>query len=517
MLRKLDRALGEPLLAELAEQEHSRIDRPFFESLGRLWGPGREPGRGQLVELPMATEQVAVLLSSLQAERPRSIALVGEPGVGKTALFRLLARRLQAEGWTIFEAGASELLAGQSYFGQLEERLQRLVRKLEGARRLLWYIPDLHAMLLAGRHKYSSISILDFLLPYIESGRVRVITEAARRAFDQLTLEKPRFRSAFDVRRLEPLDEVATLELAGAWSAALSPAEGPPLLSAETLREAWHLTQQFLGTRVAPGNLMELLEGTRRRLAVLGAPATLTAEDLIATLGQLTGLPASILDDRQGLDLAALRALFEQRVMGQPEAIDTLVERVAMIKAGVCDPQRPFGVFLFAGPTGTGKTEIAKTLAEFLFGAAERLLRIDMSELQTPESLSRLIGDPEEGSGGSLAELVRRQPFAVVLLDEIEKAHPNVWDLFLQVFDDGRLTDRRGVTTDFRHAIVIMTSNLGGSVATAPGLGFREGSFREGTPAFTPGEVQKALGRASARSSSTASTAWWSSARWRGR
>jgi ATP-dependent Clp protease ATP-binding subunit ClpC len=294
------------------------------------------------------------------------------------------------------------------------------------------------------------------------------------------------------VRRLEPLSEAATLELARRWSSTLAPSAGEELVAGETLREAWHLTQQFLGAKAAPGNLMELLEATRQRLAAAGMPHAITVEDLIATLGQLSGLPASILDERQGLDLAALRSLFESRVLGQPEAIDCLVERVAMIKAGVCDPQRPFGVFLFAGPTGTGKTEIAKTLAAFLFGSAERLLRVDMSELQTPESLARILGDPNvEGPTGALVDLVRRQPFAVVLLDEIEKAHPNVWDLFLQVFDDGRLSDRRGLTTDFRHTIVIMTSNLGSAVASGPALGFREGDA-----GFSKADVHKALGRA---------------------
>jgi ATP-dependent Clp protease ATP-binding subunit ClpC len=186
------------------------------------------------------------------------------------------------------------------------------------------------------------------------------------------------------------------------------------------------------------------------------------------------------------LDLGGLQRHFEARVLGQPEAVDCLVERVAMIKAGVTDPTRPFGVFLFAGPTGTGKTEIAKSLASFLFGSAERVTRLDMSEFKDPESIQRLIGGTpgeSEVESEALVDTIRKQPFSVVLLDEFEKAHPNIWDLFLQVFDDGRLTDRAGNTADFRSSILIMTSNLGSQVPTGASLGFtdRTGQFNEAT------------------------------------
>jgi ATP-dependent Clp protease ATP-binding subunit ClpC len=243
--------------------------------------------------------------------------------------------------------------------------------------------------------------------------------------------------------------------------------------------------------RAAPGNLLGLLETTVNRLRAMSPDAelALTLDDILVTVSQLTGLPNSILDDREGLDLAELRAHFAARVFGQPEAVDVLVERVAMIKAGVTDPTRAFGVFLFAGPTGTGKTEVAKSLAEFLFGSAERMIRLDMSEFKNSNSLGRLIGE-SDGNVESLVDQIRKQPFSVVLLDELEKAHPNVWDLFLQVFDDGRLTDLRGATADFRHAIIIMTSNIGSAIQTTGRAGFSDAA-----PEFHASSVKKALER----------------------
>ena len=194
---------------------------------------------------------------------------------------------------------------------------------------------------------------------------------------------------------------------------------------------------------------------------------------VILTLSQLTGLPASILDNKERVDLAAIRDYFSSRVIGQDEAVGAIVERIAMLKAGLNDPGKPIGVFLFAGPTGTGKTELAKTVAEFLFGSADRLIRLDMSEFQTPEATRKILGSNEAGGDAdSLINRVRKQPFSVVLLDEFEKAHAQVWDLFLQVFDDGRLTDALGHVADFRHCMIILTTNLGATSHRSSGLGF---------------------------------------------
>ncbi|HEX8116995.1 MAG TPA: AAA family ATPase, partial [Pyrinomonadaceae bacterium] len=410
--------------AELSQWRGTRQTAEFVKAIGRVW---TDEGREVFV-LDAQAERVSELEAAVKREPSRSVLLVGESGSGKTALVRALAARLRDDGWLVFEAAPAEVMAGQVYIGQIEERVQAIVRNLEG-KRVLWVMPNFHEALWAGRHRYSPTGLLDLLLPHVESGAVKVIGEVPARAYEQLVRLRPRLRTAMQTCRVAPLSDEETLELGRRRVETQGPA---PRASERTLREALQLAKQYLDDKTAPGNLLLLLEATERRLLAEGRTGEeIKLDQLLVTLSQLTGLPVQILDEREGLDLSELRAFFERRVLGQPEAVDCLVERVAMIKAGLTDPTRPQGVFLFVGPTGTGKTEIAKTLAEFLFGSPERMVRLDMSELQTWESQGRILGEAEETSeSAALVNLIRKQPFSVVLLDEFEKAHPQVWDLF---------------------------------------------------------------------------------------
>lgn len=473
----------------------------FLKTFGRVWGPGIDDG---VFVLDACAARVAELEAALLREPARSVLLVGDSGTGKTALVRALAARLRRESWLVFEAGASDVMAGQTYIGQIEERVQSVVRQLEG-KRVLWVMPNFHEAMWSGRHRYSPTGLLDLLLPSIESGAVKIVGEVASEAYEQLLRLRPKLRTAMQACRVAPLSDADTLELGRRWAerhagskegvegAQATDSDFTPRASGRTLGEALQLAKQYLGDKAAPGNLLLLLDATERRLRAEGEAADeIKLDDLLVTLSQLTGLPVQILDERVGLDLSELRAFFERRVLGQPEAVDCLVERVAMIKAGLTDPTRPQGVFLFVGPTGTGKTEIAKTLAEFLFGSPERMIRLDMSELQTWESQGRILGEAEEtDAGGALVNQIRKQPFSVVLLDEFEKAHTSVWDLFLQVFDDGRLTDRRGNTADFRHSVIILTSNLGATLPHGASVGFAQEQSQ-----FASASVERAVGRA---------------------
>ena len=450
----------------------AHVDKGLLQKVGRIWeaDPDDEP----IFADDDFTANVDAIHDALIKNGRRSVMLLGDDGVGKTTLLKALAQRLMADGWMIFEAGATDIVSGQTYIGELEARLQELTHCLADKAQVLWIVPDLPELAWAGRHRFSQTSVLDHFMPYIASGRVQMIARIPRDAQERLLLGQPKLRSAVDSIAIERLGKDETLTLAQRWSAHHSPADGQPLVDDAVLAEAHELAVQYLGDRAAPGNLLELLKITRRSHAAATEATQLTLDDVVATLSQLTGLPLSMLDDRAELDVDGLRTHFHKHVMGQPEAVDCLVERVALIKAGLTDPTRPQGVFLFAGPTGTGKTEIAKTLAAFLFGSPERMIRLDMSEFQDFDSLPRILGESEEGSAHrqSLVNQIRRQPFSVVLLDEFEKAQSSVWDLFLQLFDDGRLTDRQGRTANFRHAIVIMTTNAGSRELMGTQLGF---------------------------------------------
>lgn len=492
MLLDLGEKLTGTLLRQLRAFREAWVDVEFLKSVGDVWGAheARDPF---LIAHDSFLRDVQKLEAELEKQPPPSMLLVGESGVGKTALIRLLAKRAMEKGWTVFEAGYNELLAGQSYVGSLEGRLRDLTQRIGGKKKVLWVIPDFHALEWAGRHSKSDYSILDFLIPEMERGNVTVIGEVQPAPFEGLLLAKPQVLRAMDLVRVAPLPQQMTLELARSWLTHVT--GGRSAASDEVIEEAWQLSEHYFKDRAAPGNLLRLLQLTWQRLSDKaeggGGPVTLRIEDLVQTLVRLTGLPSSILDERLPLDLAGLRSFFLSRVIGQQEAVDCLVDRVAMIKAGLTDPTRPQGVFLFAGPTGTGKTEIAKALAEYLFGSPDRLIRLDMSEFQSPESLQLLQGDVAGKTEGALVDHIRKQPFSVILLDEFEKASPNVWDLFLQVFDDGRLTDRRGNTADFRHAIVIMTSNLGAVIPTGASLG-----FTPETGQFNPRDVERSIQQA---------------------
>ncbi len=459
----------EPLRAQLVANQRTRIDVAALNAIGSVWDGERD--QNPIIEHPALKLVLLEMEATLLETSQRSILLTGEPGVGKTTLYTVFARRCQRKGWVIFEAGSTEILAGQSYVGQLEARMQELFKNLSGNRKVIWIIPSFHELLFAGWHRDNPRSVLDMLMPYLESGALTIIGETEPDAYERLIERKPQLRAVMQRIHLNPLDNEETMAVANAWNQACQDQQLAGPISSQIMEEAFHLAQQYLDKAVAPGNLIDFLK--LAQLTDHDPHDALTVDDLFESLSQLTGLPASILDERQALELDALRNLFQSRVLGQPEAVDCLVERVAMIKAGVNDPSRPAGVFLFVGPTGTGKTEIAKTLAEFLFGSSERMIRLDMSEFMTEDSLNRLLGTQQAlASSNALVNQIRKQPFSVILLDEFEKAHPNIWDLFLQVFDDGRLTDRRGNTADFRHSIIILTSNLGAAIPRGSQLGF---------------------------------------------
>lgn len=468
-LQRLKHPLATALIQHLDSIQRTMIDRAFLTSFGRFWSEGK--ALDFLIEPEAWRETLADAEATVREAPVRSLLASGDHGTGKTTFFKLLAKRLEGEGWMVFEASGADLMAGQKWFGELEGRIQRTVEELAVSKKVIWYIPDILQIALSGTHQGQAASILEQILPAIAAGRLIVWGEALPDSTTRLLRRHPALRSHFEAVRLEPLSEEETLSLANAWGSRVAGEEGMTI-DPVCVETAMHAARQYLSNACFPGSVLDLLKLTVAR-AAKSEGETIKASNVIQTLSQLTGLPVSILNSKERVDLAAIRQYFAERVIGQEEAIAAIVDRIAMLKAGLNDLGKPIGVFLFAGPTGTGKTELAKTLAEYLFGSIDRLIRLDMSEFQTPESTMKILGGGDyQGSTDSLITRIRKQPFSVVLLDELEKAHANVWDLFLQVFDDGRLTDSLGHVADFRHCIIILTTNLGATSHQGSGLGF---------------------------------------------
>jgi ATP-dependent Clp protease ATP-binding subunit ClpC len=474
---------AQTLIQELDAQQPTAQPAGLLGSVGRFWKIDRAT---DLIIAPDAwRDELRLAEASLHQIPPRSLLLAGEPNVGKSSFLKLLAERIASDGWTVFEAGGADLMANQMYIGQLEGRIRSVVDELSTGRKLIWYIPDIVQLALSGRHQGQSASILEQILPAIAAGRLTVWCEASPAGAARLLQLQPSLRGLMEIVSLEALSSEDTLRLArqvidlmGKIGVAFQP---------DCAEVALDTARQYLGTAGLPGSALLMLKLTAVRAEKSDEP--IAPRQVLEMLSQLSGLPLAVLDTKERIDLQSIRAFFSARVIGQPEAVEAIVQRIAMLKAGLNDPDKPIAVFLFAGPTGTGKTELAKAVADFLFGSVERLIRLDMSEFQTPESLNKILGQPgAPAETDSLIARVRKQPFSVLLLDEFEKSHPMVWALFLQLFDDGRLTDAAGQTADFRHCLIILTSNLGATAHRSLGLGFAPQA-----DAFTTEQIMKAI------------------------
>jgi ATP-dependent Clp protease ATP-binding subunit ClpC len=439
-----------------------------LSSVGHYWSNRRE--REVLVEPQGWRQAFALAASTLRQNPPRSLLVSGEPQVGKTSFLQLLARRLAADGWSVFEASGADLQADQVYIGQLEGRIRQVVDELAKGHRQIWYIPDIIQLAMSGRHHGQSATMLDQIIPAISAGRLQIWCEATPKGTARIMQINPSLRSLFETVTIEPLSPADTLVLARDVIEAMA-VQAHTHFDAGCAEVALDTARQYLGTSGLPGSALLMLKLTALRAK---EEKEIAPHQVLETLAQLSGLPVSILDTRGQLDLKSIRDFFAARVIGQEEAVGAMVERIAMLKAGLNDPDKPIGVFLFAGPTGTGKTELAKAVSTFLFGSVERMIRLDMSEFQTHDSIGKILGQSSSAilEADSLINRVRKQPFSVVLLDEFEKSHPMIWDLFLQAFDEGRLTDAMGQVADLRHCLIILTSNLGATAHRSLGLGF---------------------------------------------
>ena len=448
-------------------------------------GGGTDPVVGREREI----SRVIQILSRRTKNNP---VLVGEPGVGKTAVAEALARRVARgevpdtlKNRRIVTLDLASMLAGTKYRGDFEDRVKCIIKEVQRAGDVIVFIDELHTIVGAGSAE-GAIDAANILKPALGRGEIQVIgattPEEYRKHIEKDAALERRFQP---VSVPEPDGECCERMLL-ALRGSLEAHHGLRITD-EAVSAAIRLSTRYICDRYLPDKAIDLLDEAASRVRVEGSPARTQVEDsdVAEVVSAWTGVPASAITEPESERLLRLEEALHRRVVGQDEAVSAVARAIRRGRVGLADPRRPLGSFLFLGPTGVGKTELCRALAEAVYGDEEALIRLDMSEYMEKHAVSKLIGSPPGyvgyGEGGQLTERVRRRPWSVVLFDEIEKAHEDVYNLLLQIMEDGRLTDSEGRRADFRSTIVVMTSNVGAKAITEnrPALGF-SGAARDG-------------------------------------
>ncbi len=468
-----------------------------LERLGR--DLTRQASLKQLTPLIGRDKELRLLMQTLMLKDRNNPVLIGDSGVGKTTIVGGLAQRIvdgkvpaELRGKRLIELSASSLVAGTKYRGEFEERLLKVLEEAEGAGNIILFIDEMHLLIGTGRAADGSIDAAGILKPALAGGRLRCIGATTAQEYRVIEKDAAMERRLRPVIIEEPTPEEALTILTGMRD--LYEQHHNVSITKEALHAAVHLSVQYLPNLRLPDKACSVLDEACSQARVfsmedaveveeveeveeaedadqqddleeLDAIPVITASMIAEVISHRTGIPVQAPGREERDRLLNLESRLKSRVIGQDEAISRVTQAIQVARAGLKPRNRPAGVFLFLGPTGVGKTELARALAAEVFGSDEYLIRIDMSEYMEKHAVSRMVGAPPGYIGhdqeGQLTGKLRRRPHCVVLLDELEKAHPEVFDLFLQVFDAGRLTDAQGHTVDAQHAIWIMTSNVG--------------------------------------------------------
>ena len=435
------------------------------------------------------TERVVQILARRKKNNP---VLVGEAGVGKSAIVEGLALRIVAGNVPhtiadkrIFSLDVASLVAGTKFRGEFEERLGQVVDELRERGDTILFVDEIHTIVGAGATQ-GSLDTANILKPALARGEVQVIGATTVDEYRENIERDAALERRFQRVMVEAASESETLDILRNI-APLYEEHHSVRYSEEALRACVELAGRYISDRHFPDKAIDLLDevGATAHISCEGAFVEIGKADVARCLTLSTGIPTEQLTATAASQLRGLEGYLKSRIVGQDDALHRISRHICRSHSGLHDDSRPLGVFLVAGPTGVGKTLMAKELAKYIFGSYDALVRLDMSEYSEPHNVARLIGAPPGyvgyGEGGQLTETVRRKPYSVVLLDEIEKAHPSIFNTLLQLFDEGHLTDGSGRVVNFRNTIIIMTSNIGSREVTERGsaIGFATPSQRQ--------------------------------------
>ena len=528
-------AAGMPFFGGEPHGEKSMLEQFGTDLTAKAKAGKLDPVIGRAAEI----ERVMQVLSRRQKNNP---LLIGEPGVGKTAVVEGLAQLIVADqvpdiisGKRVITLDVSALVAGSKYRGEFEERLKKVIKEVVKDGNIILFIDEMHTIIGAGSAE-GSIDAAAILKPPLSRGELQVIgattTEEYRKHLEKDSALARRFQT---VNVKEPSEEQALRILDGLRDR--YEAHHHVRYSDEALQAAVSMSSRYIQDRFLPDKAIDVLDeaGARMRIRNRTLPdeirkfddelrrvrldkeeaasaqeferaaqlrdeekqleeqraeaekrfseesdkelANITEVEIADVVSMSTGVPVSNLTEAEADKLLRMEGVLHERIIGQEEAVTALSKAIRRSRSGLKDPKRPSGSFIFLGPSGVGKTELSKALAEFLFGTEDALITYDMSEYMEKHSVSRLVGSPPGyvgfDEGGQLTKAVRQRPYSVVLFDEIEKAHPDVFNILLQILEEGRLTDSQGRSVDFRNTVIIMTSNVGArQIAETAPLGF---------------------------------------------
>ena len=427
---------------------------------------------GRLDPLVGREDEIQRVIQILGRRRKNNPMLVGDPGVGKSAIVEGIAIKIVTgqippalAGKRLISLDLGSIVAGTKYRGDFEKRLKSIINEVAANPDVILFIDEFHTIVGAGGAS-GSLDAANMLKPALARGDIQCIGATTLDEFRKSVEKDGALDRRFQKIVVEHTDIPHSISILDRLKTNYEKHHNV-IYTDEAIEACVRMSERYITDRCLPDKAIDAMDeaGSMVRLKNPQKTGHVTADDVADVISKMTGIPSGKVAEGEGGKLVKMKAKLQERIIGQDEAIDNVVRAIRRNRAGIKDPNKPIGTFIFFGPTGVGKTQLAKSLADYLFDSEENMIRLDMSEYMEKFNVSRLIGAPpgyvgfEEG--GQLSERVRRKPYCVVLLDEIEKAHPDVYNLLLQVMDEGRLTDSNGRTVSFRNTIVIMTSNVG--------------------------------------------------------